>query len=750
MGINNDFLLIDNISKDCIRSLSFEGITGRRNNISLAHRGTCEWLFETTSFREWKDRTNLQNNNGVLWIKGHPGVGKSTLMKHTLLRCQKEFKDHSIAFYFFNARGSLLEKSLKGMLRSLMVQLLEQDSFLLEQFNRIYVQKETRHRGLEWKWEWEIGELKEFLLLQYERRQCKDTLILVDALDECNDTDVQEVVDFLENLSENAIQSGSNLRICLSSRHYPHIDMKKKIELVVEQQAEHDQDIANYVQSKLKAPNEEIYTRILEKAKHIFIWVVLVVELLNREFNKGKITAMKKKLNEMPSDLDELLSKLLEKENADDRKLTILVFQWVLFSVRPLRATELYFGAIAGTDLDDLCAWDRSQLSFEDIRRFITSTSRGLIEIATEDTDENDSGKEQGNVRFIHQSVIDFLTRNQRLVKLDSALAPDPTSASQSRLASCCMNYIMQEKVRSFAMEMASRKSLDEVKASYPFLEYASSNLLAHAENAQAEGISQGQLLRQLEKHENYDILQSFHDYFPGAGSLFYGARLLYAMSLQGCYYLLQALLLECGPNVNDQGGYYGNALQAAVAHSSRDVVELLLKHGADPNAQGGHYSTALYEAAACGFRDLVELLLKHEADPNAQGGHYGNALQAAAANSYRDIVELLLKHKADPNAQGGHYSNALQAAAADGCRDIVELLLKHEADPNAQGGYYCTALQAAVAYSSKKIVELLLKHKADPNAKGGHYGTALQAAKISYSGDIFKLLLEHGADANA
>jgi len=268
---------------DCIGSLSFKGITSRRNNISLSHKGTCKWLFKAPSFMKWKDHADLKSNNGVLWIKGHPGVGKSTLMKHILLHCEEKFKDHNIAFYFFNARGGPLEKSPLGMLRSLMAQLLDRDPFMQQQFIPHFLMKIRLGERV-----WETGELKDFLLREYTKHQCKYTLLLdaldesndsdaqgvvdfrgtllpIDALDECNDSDVQEVVNFLEYLSENAIQSNSNLRICLSSRHYPHIDMEKKIELVVEQQDEHDEDIIMYVQSKLKAKDKDIHERILDK-----------------------------------------------------------------------------------------------------------------------------------------------------------------------------------------------------------------------------------------------------------------------------------------------------------------------------------------------------------------------------------------------------------------------------------------------------------------------------------------------------
>ena len=691
----------------------------RQNNIRLAHQDTCEWLFKTQSFRKWKDRTDLQSNNGTLSIQGHPGVGKSTLMKHTLLYCQKEFKNYKIASYFFNARGGPLERCPLGMLRSLIVQLLEQNPSLQEQFIASFLTKKIRYResGLEW----ETGELKESLLREWKSRQCEDTLLLIDALDECNDSDVYQVVDFLEELGEYAIKSGSNLRICLSSRHYPNIDIKKKIRLVVEQQAEHDRDILKYVQSKLKTTNQEMQTQILEKAKHIFIWVILVVELLNKEFICGNITAMWKKLKEIPSDLDKLFSKLLERDDSeDDKKKTILVFQWVLFSRRALTATELYFAVLAGTDPDDLGPWDRSRVEFEAIKRFITSASRGLVEIVSNDND--DRGERQYIVQFIHQSIIDYLTRNQRLVKLDPTLAPNAIGTSHARLASCCMAYLMQEKLRSLAMDASSRANyvnefFDEVKESYPFLQYSSIKLLAHAESAQAEGISQLSLLRRLEKRRNYEILQFWYGSQVHRSDNFKGAPLLYAVSQEGCYHLVQTLIFENRADINIQGGYYGTALQAVATWGHEDIVALLLEHGADVNTQGGHYGTAL-QAAAANYRntDTIMLLLKYGADVNAQGGYHGTALQVVAARHENiDIAMLFLKHGADINAQARHYGTALQAAARHRNMDIVALLLKHGADVNAQGGHYGTALQAATAIKNTDIVALLLKHGAIP-----------------------------------
>src|SRR5260221_14633465 len=61
-----------------------------------------------------------------------------------------------------------------------------------------------------------------------------------------------------------------------------------------------------------------------------------------------------------------------------------------------------------------------------------------------------------------------------------------------------------------------------------------------------------------------------------------------------------------------------------------QDVSEHLLQKKPDVNAQGGEYGNALQAASSGGHEAIVELLLEKKADVNAQGGEYGNSLQAA------------------------------------------------------------------------------------------------------------------------
>ena len=54
---------------------------------------------------------------------------------------------------------------------------------------------------------------------------------------------------------------------------------------------------------------------------------------------------------------------------------------------------------------------------------------------------------------------------------------------------------------------------------------------------------------------------------------------------------LTMQMLMDAEADVNAQGGYYGNALQAALVKGHDKVVQILLNAGADVNAQGAESS---------------------------------------------------------------------------------------------------------------------------------------------------------------
>jgi hypothetical protein len=189
-----------------------------------------------------------------------------------------------------------------------------------------------------------------------------------------------------------------------------------------------------------------------------------------------------------------------------------------------------------------------------------------------------------------------------------------------------------------------------------PFFYYASACWEDHAQTVEYES-KLSYLIISL-----FELEQPLKGLFPGereddqkSGDL----TPLYHAAFQGLYWPCKKLI-ENGADVNMQGGYYGNPLQAASMEGHENIVQLLLHHGATVNLQGGHYGSALQAATYIGKESIVNILLEHGANINLQGGHYGSALQAAICTGRESIFRLLLDHGADISSQTGHYDDVL------------------------------------------------------------------------------------------
>jgi hypothetical protein len=91
--------------------------------------------------------------------------------------------------------------------------------------------------------------------------------LFVDALDECREGDVQELIDFLDELRE------TELYVCFASRHYPIVEVPTELQLVLEEVDAHKQDLSTYVE-RLGLVGEELIRMqhdIVAKAKGIFL-----------------------------------------------------------------------------------------------------------------------------------------------------------------------------------------------------------------------------------------------------------------------------------------------------------------------------------------------------------------------------------------------------------------------------------------------------------------------------------------------
>lgn len=89
----------------------------RRDNIEPCYTNTCQWILDLEEYQSWRSQSH-----GLLWIKGKPGAGKSTLMAflHDKLQIPQDDRPDIRLDFFFTARGTEMQRTPLGMLRSLL------------------------------------------------------------------------------------------------------------------------------------------------------------------------------------------------------------------------------------------------------------------------------------------------------------------------------------------------------------------------------------------------------------------------------------------------------------------------------------------------------------------------------------------------------------------------------------------------------------------------------------------------------
>lgn len=470
-----------------LEDLAFAKMEERRDTISKSYSNTCEWLFQKQEYLSWRDSAKMSEHYGFFWIKSKPGAGKSTLMKFFFKSAKEQLPEDNVISFFFNARGEELEKSLEGLYRSLIYQLLTKIP-RLQHHLRATRNSTSRHQN------WSLESLKSVFAeavmhLEQDRLTC-----LIDALDECPEVEIREMIDFFEELGESAADKKIELRVCFSSRHYPHVTINKCQDMLLDGQAGHEEDITKYLKSKLKArkgkTGEELRQAVQAKAQGVFMWLVLVVRILNKESDRGSNNAsLRKCLAQIPNELHELFEDILQRGIRNDENL-VPILQWVSFAQRPLSCEELYFAVRSGRpDFDVAKRWDQDEDDIEMMKLFILNSSKGLAELTR--------GKKP-TVQFIHESVRDYLRETGFRV-----LAPDLHSSllgsTHEYLKRCCSRWIADSVIEQLSLpkdlpkaKSQEGKELREKAATYfPFLDYSVNHLVQHADLASSHGILQ-------------------------------------------------------------------------------------------------------------------------------------------------------------------------------------------------------------------------------------------------------------------
>ncbi|RYP66170.1 hypothetical protein DL771_007946 [Monosporascus sp. 5C6A] len=383
------------------------------------------------------------------------------------------------------------------------------------------------------------------------RRLDQSLTCFIDALDECGEDPVRRMIEDFEILGQHSFETKAKLYICFSSRHYPHIDIQHGRQLILEDQVGYGQDLERYVRNKLTTGTgkfvNEIGTEILRKAAGVFMWAVLVVDILNKEFSRGRYFAVKKRLQEIPAKLSDLFKDILTKDNENMADL-LLCIQWMLYA-KPLLQLE------HNPSRDDIIA------RLEYGRDFAVRKGQTPLSWAAENG---------------HKKIVQLLLDKDAEANAKDNYGRTPLSRAAGKGHREVVQLLLDKGAEADAKDNYGRTPLSWA-----------------AENGHKEIV---QLLLNIgaeaDAKDNYGGTPLL-----GAGADAknnYGGRTPLSWAAENGHKEIVQLLLNKGAEIDSKDNYGKTPLSWAARNGHKEIVQLLLDSGAEADAKGNDNWTLL------------------------------------------------------------------------------------------------------------------------------------------------------------
>ncbi|KAL7923952.1 hypothetical protein ACQKWADRAFT_311743 [Trichoderma austrokoningii] len=410
-----------------LQTLNFNQLHERELAVGAAHEGTATWIFDETkqtNFVEW-----LQKSNGMYWITGKAGSGKSTLMKF-LTDHPKTLKhltewangnDLVVAKHYFWNPGTTMQKSQEGLFRALLHQILGQRPELIpvvcaDRWNAAHYER---------SYPWALKQLSEAFqrlgsLANVRWRIC----LFIDGLDEY-DGEPTDVIDIIQKIGES-----DKIKICISSRPWiefsdafggnqPKLELqnftREDIQRFINDKL-HNNEKFNQLRKRDRLAADGLLHSITEKADGVFLWVFLVVRSLLRGLrNEDDILDLERRLGQLPPDLykffdnmlsiiedvyRERVSRLFLTMTSAKVALPIITFYFLNFGDKPLSKEPLPF-------LREWPIVDNAEEKILEVKkRQLIAQCKDLIHTVSDVEGEVLFAEK---VEFIHNMVLNFL-----------------------------------------------------------------------------------------------------------------------------------------------------------------------------------------------------------------------------------------------------------------------------------------------------------------------------------------------------
>jgi hypothetical protein len=457
--------------EDKIIDALISGNSKNRQDIRQADRGTCEWIFNSTPFRNWIQRD--PSATAPLYISGTPGSGKSVLLNFLVKEFEKRLRigtpslsspvseyppfdigtpGKAIAVACFCDDRDEHRQTPIWILRTLLYRLFQQNRNLVK-----HVQKHIQNsEGIidsdpdEFQ---SVDVLQKILEELIPDTEVEIVYFVVDGLDQCG-PHLPAVIRLINDLSVKvngeATKQGQNfsLRWVVSDRGSNIVRNKMIPEYTIDMPTDNKRDIDQVTESRVKRIQEyrnfsdsilHSTTNLLKQnSRGMFMWLSLVLDDLGTWEGVWTENRIQERLHSIPSDVATFYKELLDRQPRDSVKRLQTLLAWVYLAGRPLSLQELHV-VLTLQEEGKCAAGDASDDEINALRSNIEGNWGALFAIHSEDC----------TVHLSHQSVKDFLSCvfSDEGEKEYPRYGMTPAEAHQ-QISSKCLAYLQAKEVQ--------------------------------------------------------------------------------------------------------------------------------------------------------------------------------------------------------------------------------------------------------------------------------------------------------------
>jgi len=707
-----------------------------RSTVSTPVSGTCRWFLQHPKYINWRNA----GHSNLLWVSGDPGCGKSVLSSFLVDNLTANPPKGKIpetallapytTLYFFCDDKIQEHRDAPAIVRGILHQLVvDQPGLVKRHFGKRFRPRGTAVAN-------ELVTLWDLFVAVCQDRECPPLIIIIDALDECEEQSRTRFLSLIAAFYSNRSGSskGNSVKMLITSR--PEVSIADSLEVLeeVRLKAEDEtesisKDVVLVTQERLRGtlqrfnPPAHIVQNLTERlsgrAGHTFLWVSLMLQMIERSAEASE-DALDQILVDLPDGLDGVYEKILARAQGRNRQKAMAILQVIVAASRPLHLAELNFAISVrpgDTTTDDL----RTRLE-PNLPRTLQLLCGPFLKVIN------------STVTLVHQTAKEFLLRAEgsafNVTSWKHAL--DPAESHLTIARGCLLALSTNQSVHGRG---------DTSFSTYA-LEYWIIHLLECEERLDSDLVEQVISLHTATRESPFSAKKTVLPDSLTKGSYFPDTSLGFA-SLCGFRRIIEQLLNDNRHALNQADRSGMAAIDYSALSGRSGAMATLLRLGANPT------SKTIGLATTGRSPNIVAALLRSGKISLLGGGEGRDQMMLAVETGHEGLAKLLVERGVRTDMKLNESEDTpLIIAVKRGDARLVKVLLT-PGSLHVRDGMGRTVVHWAAENGYEAIVRMLIASQGRVNDTCDYGETPLlKAVKGRYHG-VVRCLLDQGADAN-